>query len=384
VNPDSFRNMLVSYPAVISQSFSGSSSFVPAGSLATGIPQAAFPDISTGILKLPLTLTTTTYPRNYRRGYIESYNVAVQRDMGSGFVLQATYVGTLAIREVVALNLNAANPGAGVAGGALFKSLGTTASINQETPMGTANYNALQTTLRKRYRHGDTIGVNYTYSRGIDDYADNSDGSPLVSYIPAYAKNRGVQGFDRTHNFQAFTNVNLPFGKGQPFLTNGFASQIVGGWQLDNIVSRTSGVPFTVTASASSLNAPGNSQFANQLVPHVRILGGHDPLHPYFDVNAFAPVTTASFGNSSRGAMRGPGYFNWNMGLSRGFAFAEHYEFRMRAEAFNVTNTPLFGNPGLNVSSVTTSNGIQNLNGFGVISSASNQRTMRLSARFSF
>ncbi|MDR3411506.1 MAG: hypothetical protein P4L50_28385, partial [Anaerolineaceae bacterium] len=78
------------------------------------------------------------------------------------------------------------------------------------------------------------------------------------------------------------------------------------------------------------------------------------------------------------------GYFNWNMGLTRGVTFAERYEFRVRADAFNLTNTPYFGNPGLNVSTVTTTNGIQNLNGFGIISSASNQRTMRLSARFDF
>ena len=80
----------------------------------------------------------------------------------------------------------------------------------------------------------------------------------------------------------------------------------------------------------------------------------------------------------------GPGFFNWNVGLSRTFLFAERYSFQVRGEAFNLTNTPFFGNPGLNVSTVTTSNGVQNLNGFGVISSASNQRTMRFSGRFSF
>jgi hypothetical protein len=384
VNPDSFRNMLVAYPAIISQSYSGSSSYLSAGSLATGIPAATFPDISSGVLKPPLTLTTTTYPRNYRRGYIESYNVAFQRELLPGLTFQATYVGTLAIREVVQLNLNAAAPGTGVAGGALYQSLGTTASIFQETPMGTANYNGLQIITKKRFANGGAIGVNYTYSKALNNYADNSDATPLVSYLPAYSKNHGVAGFDLTHNFVAYGNTPLPFGKGQHLLAHGIGNIVLGGWQVDNLIIRTSGTPITVTASASSLNAPGNSQFANQLVSRVPILGGHDSTHPYFDPTAFSAVTTATFGTASRGAVRGPGFFNWNFGLSRGFKFADRYEFRVRGEAFNLTNTPRFGNPGANVSNVTTSNGVQNLNGFSVITSASNQRTMRLSARFSF
>jgi hypothetical protein len=384
VNPDSFRNMLVAYPAVISQSYSGASSYQPAGSLAIGIPTAVFPDISSGVLPIPLTLTTTTYPHNYRRGYIESYNMAIQRDLFNGFTLQATYVGTLSIREVVALNLNAAAPGTGTAGGVLFKSLGTTAAITQETPMGTASYNGLQTMLKKRFAHANTLGVNYTYSRSLNNYGDNSDASPLVSYLPAYSKNFGLSGFDRKHNLQFYSNTALPFGKNERFLTHGVLSYIVGGWQVNNLVSRTSGTPFTVSASATSLNAPGNSQFANQVLPSVSILGGHGVGNPYFDTNAFAPVTTAAFGTSSRNSLRGPGYFNWNFGLSKSFTFRERYNLQVRGEAFNLTNTPTFGNPGANVSNVTTTNGVQNLNGFGIITSASNQRTMRLSGRFNF
>lgn len=384
VNPDSFRNMLVAYPAILSQSYSGSSSYAAAGSLVTGIPAAIFPDINSGVLKLPLTLTTTTYPRNYRRGYIESYNLAFQREMFHGMTLQATYVGTLAIREVVQLNLNAAAPGTGVTGGALYQSLGTTASIYQETPMGTASYNGLQVIAKKRFANGGMVGFNYTYSRAINNYADNSDATPLVSYLPSYGKNRGVAGFDLTHNFVAYGNTPLPFGKGQRFLTHSVGNIVFGGWQLDNLLIRTSGTPITITASGSSLNAPGNSQFANQLVSRVHIFGGHDSTHPYFDPTAFSAITTASFGTASRGSVRGPGFFNWNLGISRNLRFADRYEFRIRGEAFNLTNTPRFGNPGSNVSSVTTSNSIQNLNGFSVITSASNQRTVRLSARFSF
>jgi hypothetical protein len=384
VNPDNYRNMTTAYPAIISQSFSGANAYSAAGSTVTGIPAPVLPDLSSGSVLLPTSLTTTTMPKNYRRGYIESYNLAVQRDLGKGYTLQAAYVGTHAVREVVGLNGNAAAPGTGNAGRALYPTLGLIGTIYQETPMGTAKYNSLQTTAKHRFGDGGTVGVNYTFSKAIDDYGDNSQIGPYVSYLPDYYRNRGLASFDRKHNFQIYENYNLPFGKGHAMLSSGIGSLLAGGWSIDSILSRDSGTPFTVSASATSLNAPGNSQFANQLVSKVRILGGHDSMHPYFDPTAFAPVTTATFGTAPYNGLRGPGFFNLNTSLARGFNFTERFGIQFRAEAFNLTNTPAFANPGANVSSESTSNGVVSYNGYSIISSASNQRVLRLSARVSF
>jgi hypothetical protein len=379
VNPTNFKFMTLAYPSILNIDGTGANAFQAAGDLRTGLPAVTYPDISQGILKLPTSLATYTYPTNFHRGYIESYNAAIEHEV-AGFSLQATYVGTTVIREMVALNLNAAPPGGGNAGRALFKTLGQTGTITQDTPMGRANYNGLQVVAKRPLKDGGVIGVNYTYSKAINNYADNTDSGLPVNYSPDYFLNRGPAGFDMTHNFEAYGVYALPFGKGQLFYQNGPFEKILSGWQANFIVSRTSGTPFTVTASGASLNAPGNSQFANQVVPKVRILGGHDKLHPYFDPNAFASVTTAAFGNAGRNSVRGPGFFSASLGVDRTFAFSERFKLQLGAEAFNLTNTPSFGNPASNVSSQTATS----LNGFAIISTAKAPRTLRLSGRFTF
>lgn len=381
-NPDNFRQVSGSYPSVISESISGANSFQPAGSLATGIPVVPLPDISQGVIPLPANLAAATFAPKYRRGYVESYNLAVQRVLPAGFNFQATYLGSLSVREVVGLNLNAAAPGTGAAGQRFYPR--TTATITQYTPMGTGSYNALQMVLKRRFTGGGTVGANYTYSHTIDDYNDLSESGVLINYLPKYNLNRSTAGFDQKHNLEIYSNFMLPAGKGHSFAPGGFFGVLVSGWQLDTVLSRISGTPFTVTSSATSLNAPGNSQFADQLVSRVKILGGHDSTHPYFDPSDFAPVTTARFGTAGRNSVRGPGFFSLNTGLSRTIAIHDRYKFRLKADAFNLTNTPAFGTPASNVSTVTTTGGTTNLNGFGIISTATNQRQLNLSARFSF
>jgi hypothetical protein len=146
-----------------------------------------------------------------------------------------------------------------------------------------------------------------------------------------------------------------------------------------------SGTPFTVGSSGTSLNSPGNSQTANQVVPNVRILGGHGTGQPYFDPNAFAPVTTPTFGNTGRNILRGPGVFNVNASLFRTFDLTERFKLQFRAEALGLTNTPQFGNPSATVSNATFNNGtIVNLNGYDTITSASGERQLRFALKLWF
>jgi hypothetical protein len=382
VNPDNFRNITQIYPSIISQQIFGTNSYEAAGDLVTGIPAPAYPDLSTGIVKLPSTLSTTTLPQNYRRGYYQSYNVAVERELPEKISLQATYVGTRVTREVVQLNINAGAPGTGKTGAALYSTLGITATENSLIPMGTGNYNGLQIVTKRRFANGGTFGINYTYSRSINDYGDNSEGEQtiLVNYLPDYSRNRGLSGFDRKHNFQAYWNYALPFGAGQMYSPKGVFGYLVSGWGLSGILSRTSGTPFTVQASGASLNAQGITQFANQVASKVHILGGHDNTHPYFEPTDFAPVTTATIGSAGINSVRGPGYFNLSASLARTFSFTDRLKLTFRGEAFNLTNTPAFGTPGHNVSSESSTS----LNGYSVITSASNQRQIRLSGRLVF
>jgi len=113
----------------------------------------------------------------------------------------------------------------------------------------------------------------------------------------------------------------------------------------------------------------GQANAANQINPTVQILGGHDPSHPYYDGSAFANPPNGVLGSTGRNILRGPGLFQINQSVNRTFAFKENkLKFQLVGEAFNLTNTVTFANPGGSccwVNNPTT--GAVNYNGFAVI-----------------
>ena len=384
IDPNSFRNLRDAYPATISSQFSGASTLQAAGSLRTGIPEVPVPDLSQGVIDLPRTVGTQTFPAVFNRGYIQSFNVTVQHDAGAGFVAQAAYVGSRAIRQTANVNINAAGPGGGNNGRALSQ-FGRIANINMLMPFNSATYDSLQMQLT-RHVAGSVLGVTYTFSKAIN-YADNSDSGLTWNWEPMWDRNRALAEFDRPHNLQIYGVHQLPFGPGKRWLTDGVGALIAGGWQLNAVFSAMSGTPFTVTSSGTSVNAPGNTQTADQVKSEVMILGGIGRGNSYFDPAAFAPVTDVRFGNSGRNTLRGPGLVNLDASLFRDFKLRESLTVQFRAEVFNVTNTPAFNNPGANASAPTRNadGTILNLNGYTEITSAqATERQIRFALRMIF
>lgn len=384
IDPTTFRYLRDAYPATISTQYTGATTFQAAGTLRTGLPPFVGPDLSQTVYTLPPAVGTTTFPQKFDRGYIESWNLTMQRDFGRGINFTAGYVGSRGVRQTAIQNINAAGPGGGAAGRALFPAFGRISDIRLFTPFNSSQYNGLQSNVTRRVGAA-LVGASYTWSRSIG-YTDDQDGNLSFNYLPMLARNKAVAGFDRTHNLQIYGNYELPFGKGKSMLTSGFISHLVGGWQANWIMSRTSGTPFGIASSGTSLNAPGNSQTADQILPNVNILGGHGVGQPYFDPNAFAPVTAVRFGNSGRNILRGPGVFNLDAGVFRKFTITEKVALQFRAECFGVTNTPQFSNPGTNVSNVSRNadGSIRSLGGFGEITNATGERQFRFALRLSF
>ena len=253
-------------------------------------------------------------------------------------------------------------------------------------PFNTATYHSLQTQVTRRLSDSSIFGLTYTFSKAIN-YADQSDSGLTFNWVPILERNRAVAGFDRTHNLQIYGVYELPFGSGKRWASEGLLSKIAGGWQLNAIFSKLSGTPFTVTSSATSLNAPGNTQTADQVLPEVTILGRVGRGESYFDPNAFAPVTGVRFGSSGRNIIRGPGLVNLDASLFRDFKLTEHLKMQFRTEVFNVTNTPAFNNPGANASAPTRrpDGTIINLNGYTEITSAQpTERQFRFALKFLF
>jgi hypothetical protein len=203
----------------------------------------------------------------------------------------------------------------------------------------------------------------------------------LRFYVPSqYSQNKAVSDFDRKHSLVMAGGYELPFGKGKPYLTDGAASHILGGWQVNPLMTWYSGTPFFVSADGSSLNAPGNQQIADQIDANVPKLGGVGLGAPYYSVAPFRPVTEARFGNMGLNALRGPWLFNTNLSVFRKFFITEHIDLQFRAEALNLTNTPALANPNNNVSSPSNFMAITTTN----TSVTTQQRTLRFGLRLGF
>ena len=382
------------YPVLTPLVIDVPNSFQPAGKIENGIPAIKLPDIGDGIIDIPGTYAYGGYPRDFRRGYLQSWNVTLQKQLRSNLVAELGYVATRQTRQLGYLDINAGQViGADQAGRPLFKSFGRTAATTLISPLGTGIYDSMQARLERRFSAGLQIAAHYTWSKAIGP-VDNTDSSPSVKALPYFSLNRVPRSYDRTHNLQVSNIWELPLGKGRRWLRSGGAlSYVVGGWQLNNIVSLYSGTPFTVSASATSLALPGSSQIADQVKPAVQILGGAGPGQAYFDPFAFKPVTETRFGNSSFNLLRGPGMVNWDLGVFREFAMKERWRLQFRVETFNFANTPHFANPGANVSnlSLNPDGTIRDLGGFGVITATQNlsresfdERQFRLGLRVSF
>ncbi|MGH9372391.1 MAG: hypothetical protein ACRD15_12745, partial [Vicinamibacterales bacterium] len=207
-----------------------------------------------------------------------------------------------------------------------------------------------------------------------------------------YHLNHALSDFDRTHNLHIRSVAELPFGAGRRWLNGGgVLSAIVGGWQINNLLSFYSGTPFTVTTSTTPLNAAGsvNQNPADQVKDDVEIFGGVGRDNPYFDPFAFVPVTEARFGNSGYNSLRGPGVAQWDVGLFRQINLGGTANLQLRVEAFNVTNRPHFSNPGTNRSSLRLNpdGSIRDLNGYTEVSDTrgtKSERQLRLGIRLGF
>jgi hypothetical protein len=391
-----FRN---NYPATTNSDVLGSTAYYPAASLtgetlapypglAVGIPFVAVPDISSGVLPVPNGVGPgNTVPFKFRRGYVHSYNLTLQREFGR-VVAEAGYVGNRGVRLLANENINSAPINGGNVGRLLFpvanKNWGDVNSLSPDTP---SYYNSLQTKLTWRFGGGSAIGAVYTFSRAIN-WDDNEEvsqtfgvqGGFLFWPYPAYRnRNKALATFDRTHNFSIYGVYELPFGARKQWVKSGIVGATAGGWQLNWLLSKLSGNPLTILGGGAQVNAPGNLQTADQIAP-LRIMGGVGPAPVtgastscppadmschYFDPSAFAAVPAGQirFGTSGRNNVRGPGLFNLDASIFRDFRISERVKLQIRAEMFGATNTPHYGNPGVDVTNAAT---------FGVITSTLN------------
>lgn len=382
------------YPELVPLDLNGANTFLAAGTLEQGIPPVIAPDLSTGVISVDRNVALNSVPKRLNRGYVQSWNFTVQKELKSGFTAQAGYVATRQIRPFAYVNINAGQVlGGGQAGQPLVGRFGRLAGTTLMLPVGTSQYNGLQMSLERRFAQGFQVAANYTWSKSIG-VVDNSTSSPRVGAFDYFSMNRSILGFDRTHNLHVSSIVELPFGRGKRWVNkNRVGTAMLSGWQMNHIWSFMSGTPFSITAAGTSLDLPGSTQRADQVKPSVEKLGGAGRGLSFFDPFAFVPVSQPRFGTAGFNSLRGPGVVNWDAGLFREFVVTERWKVQFRAEAFNTSNTPHFANPGGNVSNLNLNpNGtVRDLGGFTEITGVSapsregiDERQFRVGLRISF
>ena len=388
------RPMRTNFPMLVVLNVNGTNTFTAAGRLRDGIPLIAEPVLGNGIVDIGGQVAANSLGDKFERGYVQSWNFTLQKRLAWGFVGQAGYVATRQNNQIGFRELNYAPVNGGQNGRLLAVKFGRTAETREAAPIGNSHYDSLQTSLERRFANGLQFGASYTWSKSIGICCNqNSDGLAAIQIPEFYGLNRSVSNADQPHNLVMNGNWQLPFGKGKRWATSGPKSWLAGGWQVNAIYTAASGTPFSVSASGTSLNAPGSTQRADQVKGSVAKIGGAGRGLSFFDPLAFRAVTAARFGTAGFNSLRGPGIANVDVGLFREFTITEKIKMQFRAEAFNFTNTPHFANPGANVSNLQLNGdgSVRNLGGFTEITGLQStgrdgidERVFRLGLRVSF
>jgi Carboxypeptidase regulatory-like domain/TonB-dependent Receptor Plug Domain len=266
--------------------------------------------------------------------------------------------------------------------------------ITMSESTGNSNYNAMQVWLNRRFADRLSYSVAYTWSHAISDV-------PLTSFTSAttdafnYKLDRGDADLDRRHTFIANAVYQL-----QPFKSWGKAADaVLGGWQLNGIVSYYSGVPLDVFS--------GVDVRYNGLAPNPTSIGLRPNLVPgqpiylqasdntlYLNPAAFALPAPGTFGNLSRGVVRQPNNTNVDFSLNKNFGLTERARLQFRAEFFNLLNHPNFNgfnNTAFNFGRPTDSQGnalpgltVSQRGGFGTLNSDRGPRNIQFGLKLSF
>jgi hypothetical protein len=275
------------------------------------------------------------------------WNINLQRELASNLVLSVAYVGGKGTYvDVVGLNINQAVPGPGaVVTRRPYPNLSDATGV---VPWGNSIYNSLQTTFERRMGAIRFSGA-WTWAHSIDDTSGESSNSPIQNSLNLAAQ-RGSSTFDVRHKLAISSTVELPFGKGKHFLSGagGPVQWLAGGWQVNTIGTFLTGLPFTPTMQTNNLNTGTGSQFPNRIASGV-LPSDQRSIDRWFDASAFVAPGQYIFGNAGRNILYGPGTKQVDLSLFKNFVFPESRRLEVRAEAFNVSNTPQFNNPNASI-----------------------------------
>ena len=332
--------------------------------------------------------------RQFKLPYTQNWSLTVERKLGSGILAHMAYVGTKTTHLMVGYDQNAP-----------IYNFSQTLSQNQNTinqrrprsqystmytlstPLG-QNYHGLQTSINRRFGRGITVLGSYTFSKSIDYTTANAHATAASVTNPFdFGRMRGLADSDHAHRFAGSFVWALP----DPGKAAGSRalSAVLGDWQISGIVTLQSGAPFSIYSSgdraAGATQGPTGNAFAD-LVGDLTVTQGTrgQRIARYFNTSAVAQAAPGTFGTLGRNVLRGPGFMNTDMGVSRAFSlpFREGLKLSFRTEFFNLFNRPHIGFGVGQFSPVTASIGSTT---FGrITSTVSSPRILQMSLKMEF
>lgn len=339
------------FPVRENNAFNAPSAFQPAAAMRTGFPAfVPFPVPTNGIIPNAPSGNYNYIRPDVREGYIQSWNIAIQRVLPKNFTLEAAYVGNHGVGVMATQNLNAGLiAGAGAAGQPLNVLFRRTAATNNIYFGTSTTYNSLQVKLDRRFSGGFMMTTAYTWGKAIDQ--SGADNGGLWVYIDP-KRGRAIADGNRTHTYVQSYIYELPFGKGKPFVSSGPGAWVLGGWQFNGILTLQTGEPFNLSVPGSVINAPGNSNTPDQVgdFKTTKVVGPEASSF-WFDTSSFRQQTDTRFGTLGRNRLTGPAFAHLDFSLFRKFDFTERFKLEFRVESFNLTNTPHFNNPSGDITS---------------------------------
>ncbi len=342
--------------------------------------------------------------------YTEEYQLSIQRQLGSGTLLTASYVGTQGHHLMSSLEANPGNPALCMSvDEAIEVTDGRTCGPNAENGVfhpvtggeisvrgpfgpnfssdgyfitsGKSSYNSAQLSVRQRIS-GLEFLAGYTYSKSLDNGSGYGEQLNLLDQ-----NQRSLSAFDVRHNFVVSYDYQLPFNR------LGGPSRLVKGWRVSGITRFSTGLPVTLietddasmlgTNSAGAISLPIDTP--NFTPGSLRISDPRSNQVPYFNPSLFTPEAPGTLGNARRRFFSGPGLNNWDIALLKDTLIKEGVNLEFRAELFNAFNHAQFGQPDGNINDTQGINpDTGRLTGFGTVNSANPPRIMQLSLKLLF
>ena len=366
------------------------------------------PEFSTNYYTTPLPATTTQqgilppdfavnsfqsalvrlWDPNVQPAIAQQWNLSVQHQFNDSTTFQVAYVGQHGTHLMVPmpylqsqlLSNGAITPSPYLSGNPELASI---SQISGTASNGSQKYNALQAVIQRRLANGLQYQAAYTYSKCMTDsigyYGAGGQSAPTSAYWQNLYNKRAEWGpcyFDVANVFTAYAIYDLPFGQGKKWGSNmnKAANAFLGNWQLSGILTLRGGFPLTISASdASGTNSRGpRADCIAQ--PHVFgtrnvNTGGFQ----WFDPNSYGPPAPGTFGSCGVGTVRGPGLDTFDFSVQKQFPIKESMRIEFRAEAINLTNTPILNSPSTGLGA-----------GLGTITSSQGERNVQFALKFVF